>query len=154
MVNDKLERGRLMEKIWLYHRLPNEELLRETWRDDLKSFSVPEIEAAWERWRKDARNEGRYLQSYDLVRVVGAKKNVTRETLNPDILVRGVSFTTDLLSDKLAKMNLNMPDLMKQIREAKSPSEKMLLCALASGDENALKNPVAQMLLKNIENAN
>jgi hypothetical protein len=144
---------RLMEKIWAYHRLPEEAGLKETWRSDLFEFPVEEIEKAWNVWRKDPRNEGKFIRSVNVLQLLAKKKIVLRETSNPDVLMRGISFTTDLLLDRLEAMRWNMPDLNARIGEAKSPSEKMLLCAMASGEENALKTPFAKFLINKMENA-
>jgi hypothetical protein len=139
--------GQLMKKIWAYHRLPDQESLKQTWKDDLSSFAVPELENAWNCWRKDPRNENKFISSVNILQLIRKNKNVLRETFHRDVLIRGVSFSTDILMDKLEAMEKNVPDLKKQMAAAKTPCEKILWGLVASGEKNALETALAKMLL-------
>ena len=139
MQKQQSARGKVLEKIFIYHQLDYNKLLVETWEKDLKKYEPNQIEEAWDSWRKDRNFEGRKPKSYDLVRLIEGRlpaKNINNE---PDCLVRGRSFASDLILDGVEKSLKNMPDLGERLKNAKSVYEKFLLCAMAQGDPATIK---------------
>lgn len=51
------DRRELFQKIFAYHNLSQDTALKNIWVDDLKKFSTPQIEKAWNQFRRE--NVGR-----------------------------------------------------------------------------------------------
>jgi len=139
-------------KIFLYHGIELAPVLKNQWLEDLKCYPVPDVEQAWDAWRKDSHFEGRKPKSYDLVRLLTVRKKTycadPHEPLPPD----GVSFTADTVKQRIDTMNRNMPNLIERLRETKSPYQKMAICAAALGDENVMRNEFVKYLCRKAEN--
>lgn len=145
---------KILKTIFDYHRLENSPELKQLWHDDLYPFNETEITKAWNEWRKSEANDFKKPTSWDIARIIKkSRPKPNRQNIVPNVpLKKGISFTEDLLIDKLQMMNATMPDLNERVKECKSAKEKIILCAVASGDEKLVSHPLVKSFVNKLNN--
>lgn len=128
----------IFRKIFVYHNIEENEIALQFWIDDLFTYNSEIITAAWNEWRA---NETRKPKSYDIAKIAKRLKYVEEskkiglyiEQAKQSTYTRGRSEIEDAMLDAQEFAYRNNPNLIRDIRAAKGPYEKITICALSQG---------------------